>query len=283
MFIPRSKLYTRRKQLLQSCRHALLLGGLVRHVSYRLGLHGRLGVSTHHVSLPPRQRLARPLKIAFASDLHAGPSTHPAIFEQLFARLQQEQPDLLLLGGDYVAGPAHHAAQLCAGLAACQPPLGKFGVFGNHDLATDDGHIGAMFAAAGVQMLVNRAVGLAAPFQQVSVCGMDDPWTGEPNPRMTFARAGAVRIFLVHAPDGLLTLSGQRYHIAFAGHTHGGQIARRNGRPLVWPKGPLSRKLYHGRYAVAGNGDLIVTRGVGCSTIPVRLNADPELVICTLQ
>jgi predicted MPP superfamily phosphohydrolase len=34
---------------------------------------------------------------------------------------------------------------------------------------------------------------------------------------------------------------------------------------------------------VPDNGALIVSRGVGCSGIPLRLNADPELVICTLR
>ena len=49
------------------------------------------------------------------------------------------------------------------------------------------------------------------------------------------------------------------------------------------PQGPLSRPYYYARFKVPGNGDLIVSRGVGCSGIPVRINADPELVICTLQ
>lgn len=283
MTVPRSKYPPPRKRWSQICSQWLLLGGVLRTLTYRCGLHGHVGVVRHTLKLPERQRLARPLKIAFASDFHAGPATHPAIFAELFAHLQAEQPDLLLLGGDYVSGPAHHAGALCAGLAACRAPLGKFAVLGNHDLATDETRITSLFAQAGVQMLVNRAVGLPAPFQQVSVCGMDDPWLGEANARQTFARAGAVRILLVHAPDGLLKLSGQRYQIGFAGHTHGGQIALPDGTPVVRPLGPVSRLHYHGRIAVPGNGDLIISRGVGCSTIPVRLNADPELVICTVE
>lgn len=283
MPVPRTPYISRRKRWLQACAQWLLLGGALRALTYRSGLHGHVGVTRHSVLLPERQRLSRPLKIAFASDFHAGLATHPAIFDELFACLQREQVDLLLLGGDYVSGAARHASVLCAGLAACHAPLGKFAVLGNHDLATDETCITELFAQAGVQMLVNRAVGLPAPFGQVSVCGMDEAWLGEANARLTFARAGAVRILLVHAPDGLLKLSGQRYHIGFAGHTHGGQIALPDGTPLVRPLGPVSRLHYHGRIPVAGNGDLIISRGVGCSTIPVRLNADPELVICTLQ
>lgn len=260
-----------------------LLGGRVAALSYRLGLHGKLGVTHHTVTLPPKRRLPAPLKIAFASDFHAGAATHPAIFDDLFARLAIEQPDVLLLGGDYVTGPAAHAEVLVTRLAQCQPPLGKFAVFGNHDLSTDDGEITRLFEAAGVRMLVNRALALPAPFANVSVCGMDDPWAGEPNAATTFARAGEVRILLMHSPDGLLMLRRQRYDIAFAGHTHGGQIAMRDGTPIVMPQGPLSRPYYYGRFPVRANGDLIVSRGIGCGLIPLRINADPELVICTVQ
>jgi predicted MPP superfamily phosphohydrolase len=283
MIVPRSKRFSQRQHRLEALLNIALLGGLVSALSYRCGLHGRLGVTRHALMLPERQRLARPLKIAFASDFHAGPPTHPAIFADLFASIAAEQPDLLLLGGDYVSGPAANAAVLGPALAACRPPLGKFAVLGNHDLSTDDGAICCLFEASGVQMLVNRAVALPAPFGNVSVCGMDDPWTGAPDGAATFAGAGAVRLLLMHAPDGLLMLDGQRYDVGFAGHTHGGQIALRDGTPLVMPTGPLSRPYHYGRFPVRGNGELIVSRGVGCSGLPVRINADPELVICTVQ
>jgi predicted MPP superfamily phosphohydrolase len=268
MHAPRTKRYSRRQHFIETCLAVALLGGRVARLSYRAGLHGKLGVTRHTLTLPPERRLATPLTIAFASDFHAGPTTHPAIFDDLCVHLTSERPDVLLLGGDYITGPASHAAVLCERLADVVPPLGKFAVFGNHDLSTDDQLIARLFAQAGVQMLVNRAVTLAAPFDQVSICGMDDPWAGAPDAAATFAGAAAVRILLMHAPDGLLMLRQQRYDIGFAGHTHGGQIALRDGTPLVMPQGPLSRPYYYGRYPVHGNGDLIVSRGVGCGGIP---------------
>jgi len=83
-------------------------------------------------------------------------------------------------------------------------------------------------------------------------------------------------------PAGVTLLDGRRYDVAFAGHTHGGQIAAPDGRPLFRPSGPGSRHYSYGRYEIPGNGPLFVSCGVGCSGIPVRINADPELVICTL-
>jgi predicted MPP superfamily phosphohydrolase len=60
-------------------------------------------------------------------------------------------------------------------------------------------------------------------------------------------------------------------------------VVRRNGVPLKRPSGPYSRDHCHGRFEIAGNGPLLVGRGIGCAGIPLRVRADPELVICTLR
>jgi predicted MPP superfamily phosphohydrolase len=258
-------------------------GGHLARWSHRCGLQGRLGVTRHDVSLPAGRALPGPLRIAFASDFHAGPTTDPAIFARMFEQIAQEQPDVLLLGGDFVSGHARNAAVLAEGLAACRPPLGKFAVMGNHDLWTDDALLRSMLAAAGVDVLVNRNVTLAAPFESVSLCGMDEPWTGRPDAALTFADAAATRILMIHSPDGLLLSRGHRFDLALAGHTHGGQVALPGGHPIIVPDGPLCRQYCYGRFEVEDNGVMVVSRGIGCSTIPLRLNAHPELVVCTVH
>src|SRR5476651_2013812 len=247
---PRGKLQTAFRRYRAPLLNALLFNGWAAALSYRCGLHGRLGVTRHRVTLPAARALPRPLRIAFASDFHAGPTTDPALFDALFDCLAQERPDVLLLGGDFISGKAENLAALSAGLARCEPPLGKFGVYGNHDLWADDELMGRMLADAGVRMLVNRHVTLPAPFDAVSICGLDDPWAGAPDAGAAFAGAADVRVLLMHAPDGLLLL-------------------RRSHCP--------------GRYHTAGDGPLIVSRGIGCRTIPLRINAHPELVICTIE
>ena len=261
---------------------AVLLRGRVAALSYRLGGLGRVGVRRYAVSLPPERAPTRPLRIAFASDFHAGPTTAPAIFDDVLACLRRERPDVLLLGGDYVSFDARHVRALDGFLAAARAPLGTYAVIGNHDIWNGRRAVEAALRNAGVDVLVNRNVALPAPFAGVSICGIDDPWTGAPCAEATFAGAGAVRIYLMHSPDGLAVAPGRRFDLGLAGHTHGGQIARRNGAPLFTPSGPCSRDFVHGRYDVDGNGPLIVSRGVGCAAIPLRLNADPELVIVSL-
>jgi predicted MPP superfamily phosphohydrolase len=261
----------------------LLMNGRVAGLSWRLGGHGRLEVARHEVVLDPARRLPRPLTIGFASDFHAGPTTDPAIFEALLEKIQRERPDVLLLGGDYISFDAANIGYLKSFLEQAKAPLGTYAVLGNHDVWNGREEISAALAAAGVELLVNRNVALPAPFGEVSICGIDDPWTGEPSLDATFAGAGPVRIYLMHSPDGLWQLGSRRFDLGLAGHTHGGQIVRRNGAPLKHPSGPYSRQYWRGRFEIPGNGPLLVGRGIGCSGIPLRLRADPELLICTLR
>src|SRR5262245_62725123 len=44
----------------------------------------------------------RPCRVAFASDLHVGPTTPVSLLREAFAAIQRERPDVLLLGGDYI-------------------------------------------------------------------------------------------------------------------------------------------------------------------------------------
>lgn len=260
-----------------------LLGGLFARGAFRLGLQGRLTVREEQVRLGRGQVLPRPLKIAFASDFHAGPTTDPKLFSSLGDALRLHAPDLLLLGGDFVSARARYMEALSPVLAACAAPLGKYAVLGNHDLWADDAHITRLLTAAGVEVLVNRNVRLPAPFEPVSICGIDDPWCGLPDIAGAFDSVGPVRVFMTHSPDGLLSLRGRQFDVGFAGHTHGGQIARRDGSPFVLPDGPLCRTYAYGRFDIEANGTFFVSRGIGCSTLPLRINAPPELLLCTVS
>ncbi|TFW31940.1 metallophosphoesterase [Massilia horti] len=262
---------------------AAMLGGRVAAWSYQRGWHGRLSVVRREVTVSGQVLLPAPLVIGFASDFHAGPTTHPGVFEELAAQVRRVRPDVLLLGGDYVSLGARHVDQLRDCLGALSAPLGVFGVIGNHDVWHGRAPIEAALREAGIELLHNRNVALPAPFGMVSICGIDDPWTGEPCVPAAFAGAGPVRVFLTHSPDGLHYVDGETFDVAFAGHTHGGQVARADGTPMARPQGPLSRRYCYGSFDLPDNGPLIVSRGVGCSKLPLRINADPELVVCTLR
>ena len=257
-----------------------LCSGRVAQLSHRLGLLGRVSIAKHRFEVARTH--ARPLTIAFASDFHAGATTAPELLAEAFRAIRSLSPDVVLLGGDYVAFEAKDIAPLLPHITALRPPLGIYGVLGNHDLTTDSARVAAELEGAGVTMLTNRATRLAAPHDDVWLCGLDDPTLGTPRADDAFAGAGDTRIVLMHSPDGLLAIGDREFDVALCGHTHAGQVALPGGYAIVVPKGRLSRRYLHGTYRVGARGQMLVSAGVGASTLPIRLFAQPEVHLCTI-
>jgi uncharacterized protein len=239
----------------------------------------------HRLPLLPPGRARRPLRIAFLSDLHLGPTTPRATLDAAFALAASLAPDLLLLGGDYVfldATPAL-ADELEARVAALEAPL-KLAVLGNHDLWTEHERLERALARAGVRVLVNDAARLPPPFDDVAVLGLDDPWTGAPDAARALAACAGARLTLAlsHSPDGLAFARGPGVDLMFSGHTHGGHIALPGPRPVVLPPGPYSQRLPFGLHRVEGTW-IFVSRGVGATELPVRTNAPPDVALFVLD
>jgi uncharacterized protein len=229
--------------------------------------------------------LARPLRVAFASDLHLGPTTAKETLDAAFDALCDAAPDVLLLGGDYVFldMDAAHAADLSRRVASV-PARTKLAVLGNHDLWTDTQVIERALARGGVRVLVNDAVTLPEPFEEIAVLGIDDPWTGSPDADRAVAACGSARhrLALSHSPDGAVFLQNRGVKLMLCGHTHGGQIALPGERPIVLPPGPYSKRFPWGLHAL---DDLLlyVSRGVGATELPIRLNAPAEIAIFEIR
>lgn len=256
--------------------------GWAAELAHRVGLQRGVARREHRFELPRAPGKAA-LRMVFASDFHAGPLTHPALIDEACRAIAAAAPDLLLLGGDFVYRRARDVDVLAQRLSALAPPLGTFAVIGNHDTLGDERHIIARLERAGVTVLVNQNVQLAAPHDDLWVCGLDDPVCGTPDAAAALDGATGTRLVLMHAPDGLLALDGHRFELALCGHTHGGQVALPFGIPIVVPEGRLSRRYSGGEYALPDRGArLLVSRGIGCSGVPVRLFAQPEVHVCEL-
>jgi predicted MPP superfamily phosphohydrolase len=139
-------------------------------------------------------------------------------------------------------------------------------------------------ATAGVHTLVNASARLAPPHDDVWICGLDDWDEGVPDATRMLAGADGTRIVLAHQPDGLMVLGDHRIDLALCGHVHGGQFLMRNREPAIRHKGPLSMLYMHGGVFHFGVHDtpVLVSRGIGTSTLPARRHADPQVHLCTL-
>ena len=265
----------------------LYTGGWPSWLARPLGLQGRLHVTRHDLAVTARDARFPPLRIAFASDLHGGPGTHPATIRRAFRSLAESRPQLLLLGGDFVSFHARHVnGVVLDAIASIDAPLGKLAVLGNHDLIADDAYLVRRLESIGVRTLVNENVRLAPPYDDIWVCGLDNTEQGTPDGRQALAGATGLRLILMHSPDGLTALGGEPFAVAFTGHVHGGQFVLPGGKSLISSKGPLSQRyLYGGVFELGAPGEriLIVSRGIGQGSLPMRFRAAPEVHVCDLS
>lgn len=265
----------------------MVLDGLFRprhwaaRLAYATGLQPA-SVDVDRLLIPVKRASgAPPLRIAFASDFHAGSTTDPRTLAAACEVMAAERPDVLLLGGDFVTTRARYIDDLAPLLAKIPAPFGKFGVFGNHDRRANRATLTRALEAAGVRMLVNEVTTLPPPHADISILGLDDPIRGAPEFRET--ADASVRVILMHAPDGLMTIGDRPFDLALCGHTHGGQIAMGRLKPYL-PYGKLSREYAGGLYRLGRDGGraLVVSAGVGCSTVPVRLGARAQVHLLTV-
>ena len=288
------------------------IGGLsalgVSPAAYGVGVAPvlRLRVTRYHPK--PRQWPADlSLKIAAIADIHAcDPWMSLERIEGIVERTNALKPDLIVLLGDYVAGlhhvtrfiPSREWARVLAGLKA---PLGVHAVMGNHDYWDDKtvqraGH-GPTIAhralqAAGIPVYENDVVRLSKDGRPFWLAGLGDQLAFLPARRFrstgrfgaddlagTLAKVtdDAPIILLAHEPN-IAPLVPARVALQLSGHTHGGQVRLLGWSPAVSPKNGL--RLAYGHFRL--KCDLIVSGGLGCSIMPVRVGVPPEIVEVTL-
>ena len=259
-------------------------GDWAAKLTHRVGLQGKLRTTTTVIHPSGKLRREAPLRIAFASDFHAGATTDDALLAEACRMLDALEPDVLLLGGDFVSVRASDIRRLAPELAKVNAPYGKFAVPGNHDLRANFPEVAGALQEAGVTLLRNSRVTLASPFNDVHICGLDDKTRGRPRADLAIDGAEGTRVVLMHSPDGLEAIGDRSFDLALCGHTHGGQVVLPWGFPLWVPGEGLNRTYCHGRFGVGEDetSTLIVSRGVGCSTVPVRAFAAPEVHLCLI-
>ena len=275
-----------RKRRLERLYDVAYVGGWPSWLARPLGLQGRLRLARHEITVSSGAATFPPLRIAFASDLHGGPGTHSATIRRACRLLADAKPDLLLLGGDFVSFHARHVESVLDAIDMVQAPLGRLAVLGNHDLIADDAYLVERLATIGVRTLVNENVRLPPPYDGMWVCGLDNTEQGSPDGGQAVAGADGVRLVLMHSPDGLTALGDERFAVAFTGHVHGGQFVLPGGKSLISAKGPLSQRyLYGGLFELGRPGEriMLVSRGIGQGSLPMRFRADPEVHVCDLQ
>lgn len=239
-------------------------------------------LSEHRIQLPGFPAGAPPLRAAFLSDLHYGPTSGRTVFRQAWKMVREANPDVVLLGGDYLFADERGLPALLMELQRWQqnpPPGGIYACLGNHDYYAGRDTVETTLRACGVHVLVNDAMPLPTPWKGVWVGGVDDDWCGTPNLEETFHKLSpdAAAILLAHNPDICEKPGLRRAGVTLCGHTHGGQVCLPNGETLYVP-GKHGKEYSAGLYRHAGQW-LFVSRGIGTVGLPLRFFCPPEVTV----
>jgi uncharacterized protein len=260
-------------------------------------------VTTRYRPAPPAWPADFPLRIAVVADIHVGdPYMRLERVEEIVAATNALAPDLVLLLGDYPAGPKVirrrvPLSDLARVLGALRAPLGVHAVLGNHDWWDDRaaqarraGPVESrrVLEAQGIPVYENDAVRLVSNGRPFWLAGLADQvpfhpvrdYRGLDDLPGTLAKVtdDAPVILMAHEPDIFPDVPA-RVALTLSGHTHGGQI-----RLFGWS--PVIPSEYGQRYAyghvVEGGRHLIVSGGLGVSGVPVRFGVPPEIVLVEL-
>lgn len=234
------------------------------------------------------------LTILHLSDIHAAqPGLNLWTLAKAVAWAKKRRPDLVVLTGDVLGGNVGTAKCLHL-LAELRPPLGMFAVAGNHEYGLARGLAGRCGLAGSGNwgsaespvrylrdecVLLKVAGGEGAPAAALALCGADYITRGH-GLRQRKLPEGAFPVLLTHRPPNEGDPLVGRFPLILAGHTHGGQIRL----PTPWGLVALHRDdlpFLEGVHEVGGS-TVVISRGVGCTFLPLRLCSRPQAELLRL-
>lgn len=241
--------------------------------------------ASHYVFRSPKVRGAlEGFRITQVSDLHNRSFGKDNC--RLMALVEAQLPDLLVITGDltdsYHPDPerALDAARRLAKLAPC------YYVTGNHEHRMTLERQTEFYRAlerAGVTVLRNEAVllGMGEGFRLIGV-DCNQARTDALRELMADRPAEELNVLLSHKPHYAKYYEQAGVDLVFTGHAHGGQFCLPGVGALFAPgQGPLP-KYTAGMYRL-GKTVMCVSRGLGNSSFPLRVENKPELVTVILR
>jgi predicted MPP superfamily phosphohydrolase len=270
---------------------------------------------------PPGWPLGLRLKIVALADIHAcRPWMDADRIRSIAQQANSLDPDLIVLLGDYTAGHRWVTGQIQArewseALGVLKARLGVYAILGNHDWwqdrAAQKAGRGPVFSQlaledAGIPVLENDAVRFENAGFPFWIAGLGDQLAfkvrrqghtylrGVDDLSGTLAKVkdSAPAILLAHEPDIFPRVPG-RVAVTLSGHTHGGQVRLFGYSPVVPSR--FGNRYAYGHISETGGKaagvvgsthaaprHLIVSGGLGCSIVPMRVGVPPEITVVSL-
>ena len=236
------------------------------------------------MEIDTKGKVTRPLKLVLMSDLHLGYHNGRQEFAKWVDKINAEQPDLVLIGGDIIdisvrplieEGVAEEFRRLKAPVYAC---------LGNHEYYSGEPRAQQFYRDAGIHLLRDSVVTLP-DYGNLTIIGRDDRTNAgrksvaelmkecqDPQPPIL----GGYQLLLDHQPYHLERTAKAGIDFQFSGHTHYGQ---------VWPISWIEDAIYECAYGslTKGNTRFYVSSGIGIWGAKFRIGTQSEYVVLTLK
>ena len=222
-------------------------------------------------------------RIAQVSDLHN--TEFGENNEKLLSLIQNSGPDIIVITGDLIDSRRTDIEVAIRFVEEAVKIAPVYYVPGNHECRIDFTSFYAQLKAAGATLLLDRGVPIVRGEEHIYLMGIIDK-----NFYVDRTTEGALssmihddvdfNLLLSHRPEHFDSFAYYGVDLALTGHTHGGQIRL----PFI---GGLYSQGFFPKYDaglfVSGQTNMIISRGLGNSLFPLRINNRPELVIVTLK
>jgi hypothetical protein len=233
-------------------------------------------------------------RLVMISDLHADRHTDSKRLENYIDKVNNLKPDLVLIGGDMISGNSQYINTAAEYVGKIKARYGVFSCRGDHDywayrpdIQRSIAEITNALGRNKVPMLNNENLRLDIHGAKMLISFITYTYPDKINTylldKLLSDKKEDLNILLLHQPEGDIPekAAQKNYDLMLAGHTHGGQIT------FLFPFMNLSPTLIETRYVRGdfhiGNMLLVVTRGLGMSLVPIRLNSTPEITLITIN
>ena len=237
------------------------------------------------------------LRIVQLSDIHLGPFLTAEELAGYVDAVNRLRPDLVAITGDFVTSRHDEVSPCVEELSKLKARYGTFACLGNHDIyAGVSGELTRELRETGISMLRNEAVSVQVGNTNLGILGIDDLGRGRPNFQRAAAaaenNAAEVNILLSHRPEIFPKAAQAGIDLVLSGHYHGGQVKltpNPDGPSIarlmtVFPEGLFTLPYRSGNNPPAKKqSTLFVSRGIGITALPIRINCPPQIAQLTLR
>ena len=252
-----------------------------------------LELNTYTVSSAKLPQSFDGYRIAHVSDLHNAEMGKDN--ETLLTMLRDADLDMIAITGDLIDSRSTNVEIALNFIREAVKIAPCYYVTGNHEARVNEyGELKAGMEAAGVIVLEDVKTKISMEGETITLIGVNDPsyqtdyLFGDAqtvvDTKLTELHSDSdeYTILLSHRPELFDTYADHGIDLVLSGHAHGGQFRLPFIGGLVAPNQGLFPEYDAGIYT-EDNTNMLVSRGVGNSILPFRINNRPEVILIELQ